>query len=242
MKNHFVDPTNARHFLTHAQTRFGLGTRTSAVDGNWKFPGWERLHAKTVAWSHNVEGHVKACVERCCELANKKCNFTKYHLLGWTTLIPRRRNWKRLGNCPQYARKLSFKMCAHGTGRPDIPWSVNKLAQAITKWTRACDRRPTRFYARHECFKTKLSRGKYAAQHGKLGLFKNSARLKSHILHHTSTAHHCRSGVFQGSDSAGEILKTLHQRRRNFNYFPNSNICSRTLDVRKTNIDVSQFC
>ena len=42
-----------------------------------------------------------------------------------------------------------------------------------------------------------------AAQHCKLGLFKNSARLKSYI-HHTSTAHHCRSGVFQGSDSAGD--------------------------------------
>ena len=29
-------------------------------------------------------------------------------------------------------------------GRPDILWSVNKLARAITKWTQACDRRLAR--------------------------------------------------------------------------------------------------
>ena len=29
-------------------------------------------------------------------------------------------------------------------GRPDILWSVNKLARAITKWTRACDKRLAR--------------------------------------------------------------------------------------------------
>ena len=26
-------------------------------------------------------------------------------------------------------------------GGPDMPWSVNKLARAVTKWTKACDKR-----------------------------------------------------------------------------------------------------
>ena len=26
-------------------------------------------------------------------------------------------------------------------GRPDILWSVNKLARAVTKWTKTCDKR-----------------------------------------------------------------------------------------------------
>ena len=26
-------------------------------------------------------------------------------------------------------------------GRPDILWSVNKLGRAVTKWTKACDKR-----------------------------------------------------------------------------------------------------
>ena len=31
--------------------------------------GWEKPHAQTVAWFHDM---LKKCVERCCELANKK--------------------------------------------------------------------------------------------------------------------------------------------------------------------------
>ena len=34
-------------------------------------PGWEKSHADTVAWSHDVEGHAKKCVETSCELTNK---------------------------------------------------------------------------------------------------------------------------------------------------------------------------
>ena len=26
-------------------------------------------------------------------------------------------------------------------GRPDILWSVNKIARAVTKWTKSCDKR-----------------------------------------------------------------------------------------------------
>ena len=39
-----------------------------------------------------------------------------------------------------------FLKCLHlaRIGRPDILWSVNKLARAITKWTRACDKRLAR--------------------------------------------------------------------------------------------------
>ena len=38
-----------------------------------KLPRWEKPHAKTVAWSYDLEGHAqKTCVERYCEVANKK--------------------------------------------------------------------------------------------------------------------------------------------------------------------------
>ena len=37
-----------------------------------KLPGWEKPHAKTVVWSHDMEGHAQNCVERRCETANKK--------------------------------------------------------------------------------------------------------------------------------------------------------------------------
>ena len=38
-------------------------------------------------------------------------------------------------------------------GRPDILWSVNKLARSITKWTKACDKTPESIdfiYSSHE--------------------------------------------------------------------------------------------
>ena len=38
-----------------------------------KVPGWRKTsRKKTVAWSYDMEGHAQKCVERCCELANKK--------------------------------------------------------------------------------------------------------------------------------------------------------------------------
>ena len=37
-----------------------------------KLPGWDKPRAKTSAWSYDVEGHARKCVERYLELANKK--------------------------------------------------------------------------------------------------------------------------------------------------------------------------
>ena len=36
-----------------------------------KLPGWENPHAKTMAWSYDMEGHAQKCVPRYCELANQ---------------------------------------------------------------------------------------------------------------------------------------------------------------------------
>ena len=48
-----------------------FGSRISA-GATEKLPGWEKPHAKTVAWSSDMEGHARKCFERYCELANKK--------------------------------------------------------------------------------------------------------------------------------------------------------------------------
>ena len=49
-----------------------------------KLPGSAKPHAETVAWSYDVEGHAKKCVERYCELAKKRqCNKTKFQHLAW---------------------------------------------------------------------------------------------------------------------------------------------------------------
>ena len=43
-----------------------------SAEATENLPLWEKPRAKTVAWSHDMKGHVKKCVERYCELANKK--------------------------------------------------------------------------------------------------------------------------------------------------------------------------
>ena len=65
-------------------------------------------------------------------------------------------------------------------GRPDISWSVNKLARAVKKWIKACDKRLARLisYIHHTCeFRQCCVVG--------------------------NTAQQCRIGLFQDSDFAG---------------------------------------
>ena len=67
-------------------------------------------------------------------------------------------------------------------GRPDILWSVNKLARAITKWTRACDKRP-----------------------GRLISYIHFTSEYKQYCHVGNTAQRCRLGLFQDSDFAGDL-------------------------------------
>ena len=67
-------------------------------------------------------------------------------------------------------------------GRPDILWSVNKLARSITKWTTACDKRLARL----------ISYVHHTSDHRQ-------------CCHVGNTAQHCRLGVLQDSDFAGTL-------------------------------------
>ena len=67
-------------------------------------------------------------------------------------------------------------------GRLDILWSVNKLARAVTEWTRACDKRLARLisHIHHTCE------------------FKQ-------CCHVGTSAQQCWLGLFQDSDFAGDL-------------------------------------
>ena len=111
-----------------------------------KLPRWEKPHAKTVARSYNMEGHAQKCVERYCELANKKteqlykvsspCS-DDHHL--------KKEEFESVGGLSKVSSQSVLK-CLYlaRLGRPDTLRSVNKLARPVTKWTGACDRRLAR--------------------------------------------------------------------------------------------------
>ena len=67
-------------------------------------------------------------------------------------------------------------------GRPGILWSVNKLAQTVTKWTRDCDKRLARL----------------------ISYIHHKSEFKQYC-HVGNTAQQCRLGLFQDSDIAGDL-------------------------------------
>ena len=95
-----------------------------------------------------------------------------------------------LGGSPNQKEELENKgelseVCSHialkclylaRIGRPDILWSVNKLARSVAEWTQACDRRLARLisYIHFTSDYRQYCHVGTAAQHGRLGLFQDS--------------------------------------------------------------------
>ena len=98
------------------------------------------------SWSYDMVGHAKKCVERYCELANKT---TQQLYKVSTPCIDdhhfKEEETKSVGELSSTCSQIVLK-CLYlaRIGRPDILWSVNKLARSITKWTKACDKRLNR--------------------------------------------------------------------------------------------------
>ena len=136
------------------------------------------------SWSYDMAGHAKKCVERYCELANKTTQqlykvsnpcIDDHHF--------KEEEMKSAGELSHVCSQIVLK-CLYlaRIGRPDILWSVNKLARSITKWTKACDKRLNRLISdiHHTC--------EY-----------------KQYCHVGNTAKQCRLGLFQDSDFAGVL-------------------------------------
>ena len=79
-----------------------------------KIPGREKPHAKTVAWSYDMEGHAKKCVVR--GIVNwqtkRRSNCAQFHsTLAWMITTSRRRNLNQSDNYPMYVVKGSWNAC-----------------------------------------------------------------------------------------------------------------------------------
>ena len=91
-----------------------------------------------------MEGHVKKCVEWYCQLGNKTTQ--QLYKVSTPCIDDHHHHFKEaemksVGELPKVCSQFVLK-CLYlaRIGRPDIVWSVNKLAQSITKWTKACDK------------------------------------------------------------------------------------------------------
>ena len=163
--------------------RLKIDIRRSSVHfGHTFVPYSEDLRISS--WSYDMAGHAKKCVERYCELANKT---TQQLYKVSTPCIDdhhfKEEEMKSVGELSHVCSQIVLK-CLYlaRIGRPDILWSVNKLARSITKWTKACDKRLNRLisYIHHTC--------EY-----------------KQYCHVGNTAKQCRLGLFQDSDFAGDL-------------------------------------
>ena len=152
-----------------------------SAGGTEKLPFFENLRISS--WSYDMEGHAKKRAQRYCELANK----TTQQLFQVSTPCIDDHHFKEemksVGDLSQVCSQIVLK-CLYlaRIGRPDILWSLNKLARSITKWTKACDKRLNRLisYIHHTC---EYKRYCYVG----------------------NTAKQCRLGLFQDSDFAGDL-------------------------------------
>ena len=156
-------------------------SRISAC-GAEKLPFPQNLRISS--WSYDMTGHAKKCVERYCELANKT---TQQLYKVSTPCIDdhhfKEEETKSVGELSNTCSQIVLK-CLYlaRIGRPDILWSVNKLARSITKWTKACDKRLNRL----------------------ISYIHHTSEYKQYC-HVGNTAKQCRLGLFQDSDFAGDL-------------------------------------
>ena len=179
-----------------------------SVGGVEKLPFSQNFRISS--WSCDMEGNAKKCVERYCELANK----TTHQLYKVSTPCiddhhSKEEELKSVEELSKVSSQIVLK-CLYlaRIGRPDILWSVNKLARSITKWTRACDKRLNRLisYIHHTSEHT---------QHRCVG----------------NTAKQCRLGLFQDSAFAGDLEDSKCTSGGTLCVVWKSYICSNKLDV-----------
>ena len=128
--------------------------------GPWKNYQKQEPHGnltpKTIhSWSYDMEGHAQKCVEWYCELANK--TIEQFFKVATPCMDDHQFKEEENGSvgelstvCSQIVLKCLY---VARIGRCGILCSVNKLARAVTKWTKACDNLLARFisYIHHTC-------------------------------------------------------------------------------------------
>ena len=101
------------------------------------------------SWSYDMESHAKKCVERYCELANKATQqFFKVATPRTDDHQFKDEENESVGELSTVCSQIVLKcLTLARIGRPHVLWSVNKLALAVTKWIKACDKLLARLIA-----------------------------------------------------------------------------------------------
>ena len=149
----------------------------------------------------------------------RRSSYTKFLIFVWTIIKSKKKNSKIKVNCQKFALQTVLK-CLYlaRIGRPDILWSLNKLARSVTKWTQSMQQTIGTInflHSFHEWLPPVLSCGQCGstlsiAVISRCRLCRRSWRLKINI-------------------------------RRVFLHSWKSNMCTNQLDVQEANVSVAQL-
>ena len=155
-----------------------------SAEATEKLPQSEKIGANAIAGSYDMEERAKNALNDSANWQTTTLgNYTKSAHPALTIVSSRRKNWKQWENCQNKCCQIVLT-CLYlaRIGRTDILWSVNKLARAVTTWTRACDRRLARLIS-----------------------YIHSTSDYMHYCGVGNAAQHCRLALLQDSDFAGDL-------------------------------------
>ena len=122
--------TIIEHYTMMFESRISFGAKEN----------WARANCGVIL-RHG--GTRSKCVERYCEQAYKKVE--QLHKVSSPCLDDhqfRQEEHESVGELSEVCSQIALKCWdLERIGRPDILCSVNKLSRAVTRWTRACDKR-----------------------------------------------------------------------------------------------------
>ena len=197
------------------ESRISAGAREKRPTGASGKPDAET----TSSWSYDMEGHAKKCADRNCQLANK----TTQQLYRVATPCMDDHQFKEEENesvgefctvCSQIVLKCLYLALF---GRPDILWSVNKLARAVTKMDKILWQTLGAFDLIHSSYKW------------------IPAILLCETHDNNADLNCFKTLILQ------ETLKTQNQHQRNSVHFRKSHVCANKLDVQETDFSFTRF-
>ena len=196
------------------------------------FCGWIRKITIPSKYSYffMVVWHGWSCKEVCGTILwvgeQDDNNSTKYLLHASMTTTSKKKKWNLLGICPLFALKLFWNVFSLARiGRPDILWSLNKLARSITKWTKACDKRLNRLIS-----------------------YIHHTREYKQYCHLGNIAYQCWLGLFQDSDFAGDLEDSKSTSGRTLcflgshTFVPKSWMCKKQTSVSHSSTESEVIC
>ena len=147
-----------------------------SAEANEQYQGGESLTPRRLRGPTTWKGMLKKMRWEILRTGTQKKRESNYTKISSPCLDDHRfkKQLEQIGELSEVCCQIVLKcMYLARISRPDVLWSVNKLARPVTQWTRACDRRSARLisHIHHTSDHRQYCHVGTTAQHCRLGFF-----------------------------------------------------------------------